>query len=135
MQGTRECIAQHLQPILHPVICAHALVTEKNRLICKGYLRYPCNFITEFQGRSDPAMKMDMQIFSECTQYGHKCIHFSRVTYERLAIVHFPCKCCKISPVTCRLCTCHIIHPRVPCIHINLLWGLHLVAVYYMMFK
>ena len=97
-------------PLTSRRTCAHVLVTEKNRLIYKRHLSYTCDFITEFQGRLDPTMNIDMHIFSACTQYGHKRIHFSRVTYERLVHVHFPCKCCKISPFTCRVCTCRIIH-------------------------
>ena len=104
--------------------CTYVLVTEKNRLIYKGHLSYICDFITEFQGRTDPAMKIDMHIFFACTQYGHTRMHFSKVTYKRLAHVHFPCKCCKISPFTCWVCTCCIIHSLVPCIHINPLSGL-----------
>ena len=104
--------------------CTYVLFTEKNRLICKAHLRYTCDFITEFKDRTGPAMKIDMHIFSACTQYGHKRIHFSRVTYKRLAHVHFPCRCCKISPFTCRVCTCRIIHSRVPCVYINPLYAL-----------
>ena len=77
----------------------YVLVTEKNWLICKAHLRYPCNFITEYQSRTDPAMEIDMHIFSTFTQYGDKRIHLSRVTYERLAHMHSPCKCCKILPI------------------------------------
>ena len=60
-------------------------------------------------------MKIDIHIFSACTQYGHKHIHFSRVTYEGLAQVHSPCKCCMISPFTSRVCTCtlHVYKPTV----------------------
>ena len=88
-----------LKPLLHPVV--HPGCREKSADL-QGTLKYLCNFITEFQGSTDAAMKIDMHIFSVCTQYGHKHIHFSRVTYERLAHLHFPCKCCKISPLTCR---------------------------------
>ena len=73
--------------------CTYVLVTEKNQLICKAHLRYTYDFITEFKGRTGPAMKTDMHISSACTQHSHKHIHFSRVTYERLTHVHFPCKC------------------------------------------
>ena len=51
--------------------CTYVLVTEKNRLICKGPSRNTCNFITESQGRTDPAMEIDMHISSACTQ----CVH------------------------------------------------------------
>ena len=44
--------------------------------------------------------------------------------------MHFPCKCCKISPFTCRVCTCCAIQLRIPCIHMKPLWFLYLVAVY-----
>ena len=74
-------------------------------------------------------MTIDMHIFSARMQYGHKCIHFSSVTYGRHAHVHFPCRICKISPFTCRVCMCCIIHSHVPCFHINPLWYLYLVAV------
>ena len=105
-------------------MCTYILVTEKNRLICKAHLRYTCDVITEFKYCKGPALKIDMHIFCACTQCGHKRIHLSRVTYERLAHVHFPCKCCKISPFTCRVCTCRIIHSHVPCIYINPLYDL-----------
>ena len=52
--------------------CMYVLATEKNRLICKEPSRHTCNFITESQGRTDPAMKIDMHIFSACTQ----CVHW-----------------------------------------------------------
>ena len=39
--------------------CMYVLVTEKNRLIC--------DFITKYQGRTDPAMKIGMHIFLACT--------------------------------------------------------------------
>ena len=39
--------------------CTYVLVTEKNRLICKGPSRHTCDFITESQGRTGPAMKID----------------------------------------------------------------------------
>ena len=48
--------------------CSYVLVTEKNRLICKAHLRYTCNFITEFQGCTDSAMKI--YIFYACTCQG-----------------------------------------------------------------
>ena len=60
--------------------CMYFVVTEKNWQICEAHLRYPFNFITEFQGCTDTAMKIDVHIFSAYMQYGHKCIHFSRVT-------------------------------------------------------
>ena len=101
------------------ITCTYVLLTEKNRRIRKAHLRYPCNFITEFKGRTDSAMKIDMHIFSACTQCGHKHIHFSRVTYERLVHVHFPCKFCKTSPFTCRVCMSRAKHSRLPCIHIK----------------
>ena len=46
---------------------------RKNRLICKGKL------------------KLHVTCFSVCMQYGHKCIHVSRVTYERLGLLRSPC--------------------------------------------
>ena len=101
----------------------------------QGTLKVPCNFITEFQGRTDPAINIDMHIFSACMQYGHKRIQFSRAIYKRLAHVHSLCKCYKISPFTCTVCTSCIIHSHVPCIHIYLLWGLYLVAVCSLVFK
>ena len=52
--------------------CTYVLVTEKNRLICKGHLRYACDFITKYQGRTSPAMKIGTHISSVCTQYGYK---------------------------------------------------------------
>ena len=60
-------------------------------------------------------MKLAMHIFSSCTQYGHRRIHFSRITNERLAHVHFSRRCSKISPFTCRVCTCtlHVYKPTV----------------------
>ena len=119
-----KSVAMHVIPkalLTSHRTCTYVLVTEKNRLICKAHLSYPCNFITEFQRRTDPTMKIDMHLFSACTQYGHKHIHFSRVTNERLVHVYFPCKCCKISPFTCLFCTCRIIHSRVPSIHISVL--------------
>ena len=71
--------------------CTYVLGTEKNRLLCKGHLSYPCNFITEYHGRTDPTMKIGMHIFFAYTQYSYKHIHVSRVTYERLAHVQSPC--------------------------------------------
>ena len=56
-------------------------------MICKAHLRYTCDFITEFKGHTVPAMKIEMHIFTACSQYGHKRIHFSRVTYQRLVHV------------------------------------------------
>ena len=64
--------------------CRYVLVTEKNRLICKGHLRYTCDFLTKYQGRTGPAMKICMHIFSAYTQDIYKRIHASRVTYSRL---------------------------------------------------
>ena len=93
--------------------CKYVLLTEKNRRICKALLRYTCNFMTESQGLTDPAMKIYMHIFYACRQYGHKCSHFSRVTYKGLACVHFPCKCCKISPFTYIVCMCCKIHSHL----------------------
>ena len=77
--------------------CMYVLVTEKNQLICKGHLRYTCDFITEYQGHTDPTMKTGMHIFSACMHYDYKHIYVSRVTYERLVHMHSPCQCCKIS--------------------------------------
>ena len=105
-------------------IPSYVHVLPANRLICKGHLSHPCDFITEFQGRKDPVVKIGMHIFSACTQYGHKHINFSRVTYERLAHVHFPCTCCKIAPFTCRVSHAVKIHSSVSFIHINPLWDL-----------
>ena len=110
----------------------YVLVTKKNWWLCEAHLRYPCNFLAAFQGHINPAMKIDMHIFSVCMQYGDKHIHFSRVTYKRIVHVHSPCKCCKISPFTCRVCTSHAIHSRVPCIIIKPPCDLYLVAVYFL---
>ena len=53
----------------HPM-CTYVLLTEKNRLICKGHLSYTCDFITEFRGRRDLAMKIGMHIiFSVLTKW------------------------------------------------------------------
>ena len=43
--------------------CTYVLVTEKNRLICKGHLSYTFDFMTEYQGFTDPAMSIGMHIF------------------------------------------------------------------------
>ena len=61
-------IASPEAPLTSPHTCMYILVTEKNRLICKGHLSYTCVFITEFQGRTDPAMKIDIHIFSACAR-------------------------------------------------------------------
>ena len=45
-------VPYQLKPLLHPIIRMSWL-----RLICKGHLGYTCDFITEYQGRTDPAMK------------------------------------------------------------------------------
>ena len=50
-------------------MCMYVLVTEKTGLICKGHLSYTCDFLTKYQGRTDPAMKIGMHICSACTQY------------------------------------------------------------------
>ena len=47
--------------------CTYVLVTEKIGL----FARDPCDFITKSQGCTDPAMEIDMRIFSACTQ----CVH------------------------------------------------------------
>ena len=112
-------MSSELKPLLHPIVCAHTSSLQKNRQICKAHLRYMCNFITEFQGRTDTAMNIDMHIFSVCTEYGHECNHFSRVTYKGLAHVHFPCKCCKTSQFTYIVCMCCKMHSRVPCMCIK----------------
>ena len=56
-------------PIPGPELRHHP---SKNRLICKGHLSYTGDFITKYQGRTDPTMKIDMHIFSAWTQYGYK---------------------------------------------------------------
>ena len=43
-------------------MCMYVLVTEKNWLICRGHLSYTCNFITEFWGYGDSAMKIGMHM-------------------------------------------------------------------------
>ena len=57
--------------------CMYVLVTEKNRLICKGPSRYTCDFITEFQGCRAPTMKIGMHIIlcmhAVCLQT-HPCL-------------------------------------------------------------
>ena len=58
-----------VKPLLHPIVHARtSCLTEKNWLICKGHLRYTCNFRTKYQGCTGPAMKIGMHIFSACTQ-------------------------------------------------------------------
>ena len=79
--------------------CTYVLVTEKNRLICKGPSRHTYDFRTKYQGCTGPTMKAGMHIFPACTQGICKRIHASRVTYERLVHVHSPCKCCRFSPI------------------------------------
>ena len=64
---------------------------RENRLIGKGHLSYTCDFIKEYQGGTDPAMKIGMHIFSASTQWSCKIIHISRVTSERVAHVHSTC--------------------------------------------
>ena len=46
----------------------HPGYREKNLLICKAHLWYTCDFITEFKGRTGPAMKIEVHIFSACTK-------------------------------------------------------------------
>ena len=82
----------------HPT-CTYVLVTEKNRLICKGPSRHTYDFRTKYQGRTGLAMKIGMHIFPACTQDIYKRIRASRVTYERLVHVHSPYKCCRFSPI------------------------------------
>ena len=50
-----------------------------------------CDFITEYQGHRDPALKIGMHISSarSMATSGYKCIHVSRGIYERLGHVHF----------------------------------------------
>ena len=76
--GKSTEICGNLKPLLHPVVHARTSWLQS----CKGHLSYTFDFITEFQGHTDSTMKIDMHIFSACTQYGQKRIHFSRVTYE-----------------------------------------------------
>ena len=116
LQGLHTCGIIHLSPSYIPSYVHVRPGYRENRLICKGHLSYTCNFITEFQGRTDPTMKIDMHIFPACMQYGHKCIHFSRVTYERLAHVHFSCECCKISPFIGRVAGyLHMLYNTLTC--------------------
>ena len=74
LQGKAHAQVSHKASLTSRRTCTYVLVTEKNWRICKTHLRYLCDFITEFQCRTDPAMKIDMHIFSTCTQYGHKYI-------------------------------------------------------------
>ena len=67
MGSTYNTKVSHKTPLTSCHTCTNVQVTEKNRRICKGHLSYPCDFITEFQGRIDPTMKIDMHIFSACT--------------------------------------------------------------------
>ena len=83
MMGCKASLASHRT-------CTYVLVTEKNRLACKGPSRHTCDFRTKCQGRTGPAMKISMQIFPACMQDVYKRIHASRVTYERLVHVHSP---------------------------------------------
>ena len=46
----------------------------------QGTLKSHLHFITESQGRTGPAMKIDMHISCACTQDVYKRIHASRVT-------------------------------------------------------
>ena len=123
-------------------MCTYILVTEKNRLICKAYLRYTCDFITEFiytrKGRTGPAMKIDMHIFSACMQYGHKHIHFSRVTYETCTRA-FPLQVLQDLPIHLQglhmpyntlTCTLHVYKPTIrPVASSSLLFDLQAVTL------
>ena len=95
--------------LLHPMVCVRtSWVTEKNQLICKGHLSYTCQLITKYQGHTDPTMKIGMHIFSACTCY--KCIHVSRVNYERPA---FPLLVLQSLPI--QLQGLHVLYNTVMC--------------------
>ena len=68
--GKKHLVDTGQTSLISRCTCTYVLVTEKNRPICKAHLRYTCDFITEFKGHTDPAMKIDMHIFSACMQYG-----------------------------------------------------------------
>ena len=70
--------------------CTYVLVTEKNRLICKGPSRHTCDFRTKYQGRTGPAMKIGMHIFPACTQ----CVHMYLISDTLVGRIHivFTCK-------------------------------------------
>ena len=95
----------------------YVVVTEKNHLICKGHLSYTRDFMTEFQGRTDPAMIIGMHnilcMLSVWLQV-HPCLTGN---FERLGHLRFPCLCCRCFLFTYIVCTCCKIHSRVPCIH------------------
>ena len=74
--------------------CMYVLVTEKTRLICKGPSRHTCDFITESQGRTDPAMEIDMHIFCACTQ----CVHYDLTNDTLVGRIHLVITCKSLLP-------------------------------------
>ena len=74
--GRKPCVLVKASLTSHRT-CTYVLVTERNRLICKGPLRYTCNFITEFQSCRAPTLKIDVHIIlcvhAVCLQK-HPCL-------------------------------------------------------------
>ena len=62
MVSSPTIMQELLRVLAHVQVQVKPLVTEKNRRICKAHLGYPCDFMTEYQDRTDPAMKIDMHI-------------------------------------------------------------------------
>ena len=66
-------IGLSVKPLLHPIVRAcTSWLQRKIAWFAKGPSRHTCDFITESQGRTDPAIEIDMNIFSACTQ----CVHW-----------------------------------------------------------
>ena len=68
----------HVKPLLHPIVHARtSWLQRKNRLICMGPSKYTCDFMTEYGGRTDTAMKIGMHIIlcvhAVCQQM-HPCL-------------------------------------------------------------
>ena len=52
-----------IKSLLYPIVCVStSWLQRKNQLISKGHKSYKYDFITEYQGRRDPAMKIGMHI-------------------------------------------------------------------------
>ena len=57
-----RCLCHAKASLTSHHMCMYVLVTEINQLICKGHLSYTCDFMTEYQSRTDPTMKSGMRI-------------------------------------------------------------------------
>ena len=85
---------------------------------CKAHLRYMCNFITEFQGHTNPAMEIYMHIFYACTfhLFAHAnlcypttrlCSYFSTIFVAHLCVYTRRMGCKRGFSCTCNFITAY----------------------------